>query len=210
MNAAGDRCRLAIAAGLIGAVLAAPTPASTEAPATGAPPGGDAASGADIRDIRMSAGSGSNAAMLALVFGASLAALVGIGYFVRQRRRPRPLRSFELALQQLEAARSLLRADRANEYCVAVSGIVRRYIEAGFRIPVTQRTSEEFLGELATRVDSPLLRHRARLEDFLHCCDAAKFGGSAPTARNLESLHRSAADLVRETTAEAHDAVPAT
>jgi HEPN domain-containing protein len=169
----------------------------------------DAASAADIRDIRLPGGGATSAWLLALAIGFSLAALVGIGYFVWRRRRSRPQRSFEIALQQLEAARSLLRADRANEYCVAVSSIVRRYLEAAFMIQVTQRTTEEFLGELATRVDSPLLRHRQRLEEFLRCCDAAKFSGSAPTAPNLESLHRSAADLVRETTAEAHDAVPA-
>ena len=199
MSRAGDRSRLAIAAGLLGAVFAAATPAATD----------DGAAVADIRDIRLPGGGGSNARLIALVIGSSLAALAGIAYLIHRRRRRRPLRSFELALQQLEAARSLLRADRANEYCVAVSSIVRRYIEAGFRIQATQRTTEEFLGELATRVDSPLLRHRQRLEDFLRCCDAAKFSGSAPTTPDLESLHRSAADLVRETTAEAHDAVPA-
>jgi len=199
MNAAGDRSRLAIAAGLLGAVLVAATAAASE----------DGASVADIRDIRLPGGSGSNARLIALVIGLGLAALVGIGYLIR-RRRPRAARSFERALQELEAARSLLRADRGYEYCVAVSSIVRRYLEAGFLIQVTQRTTEEFLGELATRVDSPLLRHRQGLEDFLRCCDAAKFSGSAPTAPTLESLHRRAAELVRETTAEAHDAVPAT
>jgi LPXTG-motif cell wall-anchored protein len=139
---------------------------------------GDAASAADIRDIRLPGGSDSSVPTLALVIGATLAVLLGAAYLVwrRRRRRRAPPRSFELALQQLEEARSLLRADRANEYCVAVSTILRRYIEAGFRIQVTQRTTEEFLGELAGRVDSPLLRHRARLEALLHGCDAAKFG----------------------------------
>jgi LPXTG-motif cell wall-anchored protein len=207
MSPARDHSRVAIAAGLIGGVLADAMPALSDAPA-GDAPAGDAAAMADIRDIRLPGGS-ETGAYLALL-GLGLAALVGVAYLVWRRRRRAPLRSYETALQQLEAARSLLRAERANEYCVAVSCIVRRYIEAGFRIPVTQRTTEEFLFNLAGRVDTPLARHRARLEDFLHRCDAAKFGGSAPTAPVLESLHRSAADFVRETTAEAHDAVSAT
>jgi len=203
MIPARDRSGLAIAAGLIGAMLTAATRAATALTT------GDAAAATDIRDIRLSADPARN--MLPLIVGASLALLVGIAYVVwRRRRRRTPLRSFEIALQDLDAARSLLGTGRANEYCVAVSQIVRRYIEAGFRIPVTQRTTEEFLCELASRVDSPLVRHGARLEDFLQRCDAAKFGGSVPTAAHLDSLHRSAADFVRETTAEAHDAVPAT
>jgi len=199
MSPAHDRFRLAIAAGLIAAMLA---------PAGAVAANNDNA--ADIRDIRLSGDPPMSGRLLALGIGAGLVALVGGAYVVLRRRRGAPLRSFEIALQELEAARRLLDAGRTHDYCVAVSQIVRRYLEAGFRIPIVHRTTEEFLAELASRVDSPLARHRARLEDFLHGCDVVKFGGAAPTPPDLESLHRGAADLVRETTAEAHDAVPAT
>ena len=197
MSGACERPKLALAASLNGLVLAAGRAAAA------------AAAEPDIRDIRLPGGSDSNGWLFASL-GAGLLALLGLGYVVWRRRRRPPLRSFERALQQLEAARSLLRADRSNEYCVAVSRIVRSYIEAGFRIPVTHRTTEEFVEALAERVDSPLLRHRARLEGFLRDCDTVKFGGAAASVPDLESLHRGVAELVRETRMEAHDAVPGT
>jgi len=218
---------LAIAGGILGFLLAAlaglavaeaPSRAAATAPPfpppalipRGAPT--DAASAADIRDIRLSGAGDSRTRLLMAIVGAGLAALAGAAYLLwrRHRRRRPPLRSFELALQQLEAARGLLHAGRANDYCVAVSQVVRSYIETAFRIPVTQRTTEELVALIEGRADSPLQRHRTRLAEFLYQCDAAKFAGAAPKALSLESLHRSAADFVRETTAEAHDAVPAT
>jgi hypothetical protein len=97
----------------------------------------------------------------------------------------------------------------ADQYSVAVSGIVRRYIELRFALRATQRTSEEFLREILAAPDHALAPHRARLADFLQQCDVAKFSGGPLTLRNLEAIHASAGEFLRATSEEPHAALSA-
>ncbi len=165
----------------------------------------------DIHDIRVRAPTASVTAWAIAVGAALVAAALAVWMWRRRRSRPpRPLPPHEQALQELEAARALLRAARAAEFCTAASDIVRRYIEQAFRTAVRQRTTEEFLQSMLDSQDAVLVRHRTRLTEFLEGCDLVKFSGTGPPARSLESLYESARAIVRETAAEAHAAVSAT
>src|ERR1035441_6103545 len=55
-------------------------------------------------------------------------------------------------------------------FSVAVSDIVPSYIERGFDLTATHRTTEEFLRDLLELPNAALARHRALLSDFVHQC----------------------------------------
>ena len=174
----------------------------------------------DIRDIR-----GPKFILAAWVLPALAAALVLLalgGYWLwrwqRSRRRARVLLPFEVALQRLEDIRALMLPARAREFCIAISDIIRGYIEQRFDIVATHQTTEEFLRDLLESSNTSLARHRALLSEFLHQCDLAKFAGMSLTPESMESLHRSARAFVLETAEPqaaaasqgAHDSLPAT
>jgi hypothetical protein len=127
--------------------------------------------------------------------------LVGGYAFWRWRRRrtkPRILLPFEVALQRLEEIRRLLDPASAREFSIAVSDIVRQYIEVQFMITATHRTTEEFLRDLLESSNASLAAHRSLLAEFLNQCDLAKFAGVSLSRLILESLHASARSFVTE------------
>jgi hypothetical protein len=230
--------------GLLGAFLCAAVTASFAQVAPGAPPGAFGAPQAppgawqpshggapavpdasvaspdseDIRDIR---GPKAVAPAWQLPAVAAAALLLAVGAYVYwriRRRRPRPLLPFEIALQRLEDIRPLMVPPRAAEFSVAVSDIVRGYIEQRFEVTATRQTTEEFLRDIVDSADTPLARHRAVLGRFLQQCDFVKFGGASLSVPSMESLRQSARTFVRETAQAdaavdakgAHDSLPAT
>jgi hypothetical protein len=155
----------------------------------------------DIRDIRGPKFIFPPWLLPVLIAGAVLLALgaYGIWRWLRRRRRPRVLLPFEIALQRLEEMRALMQPDDAREFSIAVSDVVRRYIEERFGVTATHRTTEEFLHDLLESSHAPLARHRALLSEFLQACDLVKFAGMSLTLQNMESLHHSARAFVLET-----------
>src|SRR5208337_2766976 len=111
------------------------------------------------------------------------------------------MRPHEIALQYLEEARELIDPDHAREYCFEVSKIIRRYLEERFNLQAPQLTTEEFLHELAASPDALLASHRVLLGDFLEHCDLAKFAGWYYCRPDLEAMHLSAVEFVRQTAA---------
>ena len=105
---------------------------------------------------------------------------------------------------------------QAREFSIAVSDVVRSYIERRFDATATHRTTEEFLHDLLDGSHTALLRHRGLLSEFLHQCDLVKFAGMSLTLQSMESLHQSARAFVLETARpepepprEAHAPLPA-
>lgn len=170
----------------------------------------------DIRDIRGPKFIFPPWVLPAVVAGTVLLALGGYGIWrwLRRRRRPRVLLPFEVALQRLEEMRALMQPEHAREFSIAVSDVVRRYIEERFAVTATHRTTEEFLHDLLESSHAPLARHRALLSEFLQACDLVKFAGMSLTLQNMESLHHSARAFVLETAKPeepaAHGAAPPT
>jgi hypothetical protein len=89
-----------------------------------------------------------------------------------------------------------------REFSIAISALVRQYIEDGFKVTATHRTTEEFLHDLLESPQSPqspLAAHRNLLAQFLQQCDMAKFAGVSLSRQIMESLHQSARRFVIET-----------
>jgi len=155
----------------------------------------------DIRDIRGPKDILPFWVIPALLAGVVILALAAylIWRWQRRQRPVRPLLPFEIALQRLEAIRALMQPSSVREFSIAITDVVREYIEQRFRITASHRTTEEFLHDLLQPSQGSLAVHRALLAEFLHHCDLAKFAGMALTRENMESLHASARTFVQET-----------
>ena len=174
----------------------APGPGTSPGSVPGTTPGPDE----DIRDIRGPKGLLPPWLIPALLAGALLLLIGGYAAWRRHRRRHRPrvLLPFEAALQRLEDIRTLLDPASAREFSIAVSDIVRQYIEIQFMVTATHRTTEEFLRDLLETSNAALAAHRNLLAEFLNQCDLAKFAGVSLSRQILESLHGSARTFVTE------------
>ena len=117
-----------------------------------------------------------------------------------RRRSPPPPPAHEVALAELRRIREsgLLEEGRISEYTGQVSDVLRRYLLARFALPAPERTTEEFLDEIAR---APVLdRARKRfLADYLARCDLVKFAAAEPGRRELEGLFESSVEFVEET-----------
>jgi hypothetical protein len=191
----------------VSAALLTALPALVHAAAAAGPAASAVASAAadldseDIRDIRGPKFLLPSWFWYAVAAGVILIGLIiyGIIRWRRSRRRERVLTHFELALKRLEEIRALMQPPKAREFSIAVSDIVRQYIEQRFNATATHRTTEEFLHDLLDSSNPTLAKHRPLLSDFLHQCDLVKFAGMSLTTRNMESLHQSAEAFVLET-----------
>ena len=155
----------------------------------------------DIRDIRGPKPIPSSWLWpLWLAGGAALAALLYAGWLWNRRRAlAAALLPYEIALARLEEARALMQPKNAREFSIAVSEIVRHYIEVRFQVCAARRTTEEFLYDLLESPDALLASHRALLAEFLRHCDLAKFARWILSSEEMDTMLESACRFVRET-----------
>lgn len=102
---------------------------------------------------------------------------------------------WDLALADLERLSPLWRTDRSRDYGIAVTAILRRYIEARFGFHAPRLTTEEFLTEARS---SPALpeEDRVKLARFLERCDLCKFGRFLAAVEELQELQAAAVAFV--------------
>jgi hypothetical protein len=154
----------------------------------------------DIRDIR-----GPKVVPKSWVVPVLAAAIVVAlcAYLIWRRRHRgiarRTLSLSERTLERLDHIRPLMRPDTAREFGIAVSELIRDYIEKRFDVVATQRTTEEFLQTLLQSSNEVLARHRSLLAEFLQQCDLVKFAGDSLAVADMESLFQSARRFVLET-----------
>ena len=155
----------------------------------------------DIRDIRGPKPVPSSWLWpLWLAGGAALAALLYARWLWNRRRAlAAALLPYEIALARLEEARALMQPKNAREFSIAVSEIVRQYIEQRFRVWAARRTTEEFLHDLLEPSDALLTSHRSLLAEFLRHCDLAKFARWILSSEEMDTMLESACRFVRET-----------
>jgi len=107
-----------------------------------------------------------------------------------------PLPLHVRARRALEAALSLLSDPKA--FSIAVSGVIRDYLEERFDFHAPERTTEEFLYELQG-TNLLTTEQKLSLGDFLANCDLIKFARYEPTETELRGMHAAALKLVNET-----------
>jgi hypothetical protein len=100
------------------------------------------------------------------------------------------------AKQKLQEALALI--SQPKPFVIAVSDTTRTYLEERFQFRAPERTTEEFLRELA---GTNLLagEQKESLGEFLESCDLVKFAKYEPAETELHGLHHAAVKLVDET-----------
>jgi hypothetical protein len=128
-----------------------------------------------------------------LACSAGALVLIGVSAVAwKLRRRKRRKLAYEIALDRLENTRPLMRENNAESFSLAVSEIVRRFIEEVLPVRAAHRTTDEFLRDLTSLSYLPLAQHRDSLADFLRHCDLAKFARWSLTVSQMEAMLESA------------------
>jgi hypothetical protein len=140
-----------------------------------------------------------------LAGGVGLAALAPFAAraLVARRARSRRRSAYEVARSELD---TLLYAPRPaagdaaaiDAFYVALSGIVRRYLESRFGLHSPEQTTDEFLESLAS---SPDLKrsHQDLLREFLQGADLVKFAHRLPSAAEINESVGLAQRFLEET-----------
>lgn len=125
-----------------------------------------------------------------------------LGYrALRARRRIEQQRSaYDEAVTQLRALEDRGPPDdaTADGWFVALSAIVRRYLELRYEIRAPELTTEEFL-QVATARPELHAEHRSLLTSFLERCDRVKFAGYRPDAEESLATLKAARGFVEDT-----------
>ncbi|HDY67157.1 MAG: hypothetical protein JYX80_00885 [Candidatus Scalindua sediminis] len=173
----------------------------------------------DIRDIKPPVSLNKNYYRLYLIIAITLGVLGIVGaiiLFLYRRKHsrkidfvPEPLPAHEIAYNELEnlKALNLISKGRIKEHYYGLSNIVRHYIENRFRLMAPERTTEEFLTEMAI-TDKLEEKHKQLIRNFLEHCDLVKYAKYGPNNQEIEGAFNSAKTLVDETR-EVLEPVPA-
>ena len=113
---------------------------------------------------------------------------------------PPPTPAHVVALRELRQLRDKrwIETRAVEPFYVALSGIVRRYLEARFGLRAPDRTTEEFIREAAaSKALTP--EQRQVVGGFLEQSDLVKFARHAPESADMQTAFESAERLVQET-----------
>jgi len=129
-----------------------------------------------------------------LGYVAAILAAAGVGIYVIRRRRlrreaiaQRPLTPAEIAYRELWQIVNDQLADRdVKLFFVALTGVVRRFIEQTTSIRAPEQTTEEFLHEISVRQTFPPEENQ-RLADFLEAADLVKFAAHRPRREDVDA-----------------------
>lgn len=163
--------------------------------------GAGAAGMQDIRDIRPPFHFSQEWLWLIGILAWCLLSLLAAAVWSWWRRRALAgrLAAHEVALARLLGTRSLMAPEHARAFSIAVSDIIRNYVELRFEIRAAHRTTPEFLRDCLSEADGLLAPHRQPLELFLRHCDLAKFARWVLSVPEMEDMLASAVDFVTET-----------
>ena len=130
---------------------------------------------------------------------ALIALAVALWIWLAPTRARRAKSAYELALEKLEKARTMLNEKDPEPYAVFISETIRTYLGQRFHAPSTRRTTEEFLRQMQADTTTPLAAHRDLLRGFLESCDLVKFAHYEPGREELEQVQQRAVSFVTAT-----------
>lgn len=143
--------------------------------------------------------------MLLLYIGIAIVALgilfwIAVIIFKRMTRPPElaPPPPYEIALNHLRKARNWLEPDTAERFCTEVSTIMRGFLEAHFKLPATEQTTEEFFAN-PKHTDVFSTEQKAELKEFSEQCDLAKFAQWGLGSEEMEKLYTTAETFIETT-----------
>ncbi|HTY48276.1 MAG TPA: DUF4381 family protein [Steroidobacteraceae bacterium] len=153
----------------------------------------------DIRDIRPPYLIAQT--WLWVLVGAAALAVLGVLVWLVLRwwRRPARVSLLGATLARLEGTRPLMQRGDVQGFSVAVSDIIRDYVERRFSVHARAQTTVEFLRAALDSKASPLKPHEQQLGDFLRYCDLAKFARWTFAAAEMEAMLDSARRFVEQT-----------
>lgn len=128
----------------------------------------------------------------------------GLWLYLRSKRGKELVRLFkpahELAYERLRALvkEDLVTAGRIKEFYERISNILRHYIEHRFNLKAPERTTEEFLAELAY-TDVLEATDKESLGEFLEHCDLVKFARHHPTPEQIQKTFDLVKDFIEKT-----------
>jgi hypothetical protein len=153
----------------------------------------------DIKPPLEIPGAWSSVIWVVLLLIATAVLFIAFRYVKTRRAQARavpPVPPHVRAKRRLNEAMALIAHPR--EFCIAVSDIVRCYLEERFDFRAPERTTEEFLRELQL-TDLLTVPQKDSLRGFLERCDLVKFARYEPAEPELRDLHNAAFSLVEET-----------
>lgn len=130
--------------------------------------------------------------------------IAGLWLYLRRKRVKELVRIFkpahEIAYERLRTLvkEDLVGAGRIKEFYERISDILRHYIEHRFSLRAPERTTEEFLAELANTEVLPACE-KQRLGEFLKHCDLVKFAKHNPTTEQIQETFDLVKDFIEET-----------
>jgi hypothetical protein len=126
--------------------------------------------------------------------------VLGYRAWIARRRIERQRSAYDEAVTRLHELEQAGPPDEtaADAWFVALSAIVRRYLEQRYEIRAPELTTEEFL-PVATARPELSADHRSLLRSFLERCDRVKFAGYRPDADESLATLKAARGFVEDT-----------
>ncbi|NIP25824.1 MAG: hypothetical protein GWN67_15935 [Phycisphaerae bacterium] len=152
----------------------------------------------DIEDVVQMSKAKSYFWLWALGIVVVIASGIVIWMYLRKKKKAELIRIFkpahEIAYERLRALvkKDLVKAGKIKEFYEQISDILRHYIEHRFNLRAPERTTEEFLIELAT-AEVLGAADKEDLGEFLKHCDLVKFAKHNPTTEQIQKTF----DLVK-------------
>lgn len=177
-----------------------PLKAKNQLPQQPAAPDTNAVVSADIREVKPPMQLAGGWAWIGWALLIALLGAIAAAAWLRLRRRTATKTEIQVpphivARDQLRAALALI--GQPEPFCVAVSQVIRVYLEQQFKLRAPERTTEEFLAELQSSALLALDQKRS-LANFLSRCDLVKFARYEPGEPELRDLYDAAVRLVEE------------
>lgn len=137
------------------------------------------------------------------------AAVFGFLFWKKSRRYVQRRNAYELARQRLDQELGKVAPEtdaEIEDYFVAISKIVRTYLEDRFDLRAPDLTTEEFL-DLAGSANDLSRSHQHLLRDFLKQADLVKFAGVRASQDEIKRAAELASQFLEETRENAPDVI---